>query len=406
MQVEYPFSTAYTDTLESTASFYSDFTPSVFSPFDPATVSFENAYVLYEYAQYAYLHNATVFNALLESDIATFYTLASEQQFALNAYNVSNGGMNAIAGATLASEVIQQFSHTIASNGVSDKLTLLFGSYEPFLSFFSLSGLSAMDNGENGFSSLPLHGSVMAFELFSYADATPGLNLTAPFPSTDDLWVRFLFRNGTDETAPLISYPLFGRGNSRTDMSWSDFMAGMGNVVDGDGGVADWCNSCQSVNLFCEAIALDTYNSSTGAINLGKNSKGLQPAIAGVIGATVTLAAFIIFGAALALFGFRLDYHEGRKGAFGGGFKGREKMASDADLTIGKGGAGATVARHERVGSWELHDSPDGNAKHGSLDKEIETGRVVSGADYGRKSEDGIDEANPFGEGVKPVDQV
>lgn len=92
-------------------------------------------------------------------------------------------------------------------------------------------------------------------------------------------------------------------------------------------------------------------------------------------------------------------------------------MASDTDLTIKKGGAGASVIRHERVGSWELKDSPSSPTESrsaGSLDKEIEAGRtgtdrkerVVSTADYGRKSEDGIGAVNPFGDPVKPVDHV
>ena len=96
-----------------------------------------------------------------------------------------------------------------------------------------------------------------------------------------------------------------------------------------------------------------------------------------------------------------------RSGSGNGGFKGAEKLASDTDLRL-KGGAGATVIRHERVGSWELNESPT-DKKHSSLDKEIESGnvsRVVSKADYGRNSEDGIGNVNPFGDPVKPLDQV
>jgi len=259
----------------------------------------------------------------------------------------------------------------------------------------------------------------MAFELFSYVDDSNSYNASSPFPTTDELWVRFLFRNGTDDTDALNSYPLFGRGASLVDMSWSDFVMGMGNFALTE--VSDWCTACQSINLFCEAIWDDTNNGSSTDNSTASGEKKLSPVIGGVIGATLTLGLFIIVFIVLMLFGFRLDYHpkqkqsadgaEGgigvlkRNGSGGGGFKGAEKLASDTDLRL-KGGAGASVIRHERVGSWELNESPTSptDQKHSSLDKEL--GRVVSTADYGRGSEDGIGNVNPFGDPVKAVDQV
>jgi len=207
-------------------------------------------------------------------------------------------------------------------------------------------------------------------------------------------------------------------------MTWSDFMTGMGGFSLNE--VADWCSVCESVNLFCEAIASDLTNSTGSSTDNGDGKKGLSPVIGGVIGATVTIALFVICAIVMVLFGFRLDYHEKRakgantsdvggiavlkrNGSGGGGFKGAEKLASDTDLTL-KGGAGASVIRHERVGSWELNESPVSPTstvgKHSSLDKEIESGRVVSKADYGRNSEDGLEHVNPFGDPVKAVDQV
>jgi len=50
-----------------------------------------------------------------------------------------------------------------------------------------------------------------------------------------------------------------------------------------------------------------------------------------------------------------------------------------------------------------LNESP---TKQGSLDKDVESGRVVSGADYGRRSEDGMERIDPFGDPVKAVDTV
>jgi hypothetical protein len=281
------------------------------------------------------------------------------------------------------------------------------------LAFFALSDLATGPSASR-FNSLPLHGSTMTFELYSYVETSAPLNESTPFPDTSSLWVRFLFRNGTGASDALIEYPLFGWGNSEDDMTWSDFVQGMGGFSLDD--LIDWCLGCQSGSLFCEALMLGISNGTTGAGSSSGN-KGLSAPIAGVIGATVTIGLGLIVAAILALVGFRLDYHpREKKGAIvgdlgvlkrsgsgtGGGFKGAEKLASDTDLTM-KGGAGASV-RHERVGSWELNENPD--KKQSSLDKDIESRTAVSNVDYGRRSEDGLGGIDPYGEPVKALDQV
>jgi hypothetical protein len=294
----------------------------------------------------------------------------------------------------------------------------MFGSFEPMLSFFYLSSLSDGPSSTN-FHSLPEPGSALILELFSYSTSeNAAQNLSTPFPSVDDLWVRFLFRNGTGETEPMIAYPIFGRGNSQVDMTWKEFADGMHDFALTD--VATWCSSCDAVNLFCQAIEGNISSNNTASapyVTSGGGSGGLSPTVAGVIGAAVTIVTFIILALALIFFGFRIDRREkqnpaAKNGDLGvlkrsgsGGFKGAEKLASDTDLAL-KGGAGATIIRHERVGSWELNNSPTSGITHSSLDKEIESGRAVSNADYGRRSEDGIGNVNPFGDPVKPVDHI
>ncbi|TVY86442.1 hypothetical protein LAWI1_G008808 [Lachnellula willkommii] len=178
--------------------------------------------------------------------------------------------------------------------------------------------------------------------------------------------------------------------------------------------IEDWCTSCGAVNLFCEAIETNTSTSTDQEITSSTGHKNnLSPAVAGVVGAAVTLAVGIIVAIILCLFGFRVDYRERKAntnaGDLGvlrrsgsGGFKGAEKLASDTDLRM-KGGAGASVIRHERVGSWELNEAAKTGGKHSSLDKEIESGRAPN---YRRTSEDSIGHDNPFGDPVKPLDQV
>jgi hypothetical protein len=292
----------------------------------------------------------------------------------------------------------------------------MFGTFEPMLSFFSLSNLSSAPSSSN-FVSLPEPGSVMMLELFSYSDAgeNAAQNLSTPFPEVDDLWVRFLFRNGTNDDESITSYPLFGRGLFETDMSWKDFSEQIRDMSITD--VATWCTACDAVNLFCQAVENNISNNSSTSVPYvsltSGNHDSLAPAIAGVIGAAVTLALFMMIALALISVGYRIDRREKqnpavRRGDLGvlkrsgsGGFKGAEKLASDTDLTL-KGGAGATVIRHERVGSWELNHSPVSPIAHSSLDKEIEAART----DYDRRSEDGIGNVNPFGDPVKPKDHI
>lgn len=417
-QVESLTSAAYANEIQATNAFYESLNSSVFWNISPQFLNYMNAVDLYEYALYEYNHNTTLYNSTIftAKDLSQLEILASQQQWEWNTPTSSNT-IGAIAGRTLASKVLQMFDHNIASDGVADKMTLLFGSYEPFLSFFALSDLATGPSASR-FNSLPAHGSVMTFELFSYAVESANKNLTTPFPNTDDLWVQFLYRNGTDDSQAIISYPLFGRGNSEVAMKWKDFASGMGAFALND--IVDWCTSCKSITLFCEAMEDNTISqncSSSSGASSSANKGGISGPIAGVIGATVTIASFILVAAILMLMGFRIDYHDRKASAAGaggdigvlkrsgsGGFKGAEKLASDIDLRL-KGGAGASVVRHERVGSWELHESPTSPGGHSSLDKEIESGRVVSTADYSRHSED-IGHENPFGDPVKPLDQV
>ncbi|RDL37311.1 Uncharacterized protein BP5553_04744 [Venustampulla echinocandica] len=410
-QVNTLASSAFTSQMAANEIVYQNLADSLFRDLDSSVINYANAENLYEYALFEYNHNTTVQGSLSPATLDQLHSLASAQQQAFNSQNGGNG-IGAIAGRTIASKAFQQLSHNIASGGISDKLTLMFGSFQPFLSFFELSGLSAGPSAST-FQTLPDHGSMMAFELFSYSPSSADGNATIPFPNTADLWVRFLFRNGSSEDAPMVSYALFGNGNQATDMSWSDFSKGIEGL--GLNGVEDWCSACQSSNLFCKGIEDNLTNYTLVGTKGRRNKNKISPAIAGVIGATTTLGLFILLSSVLCLLGFRIDHREEKKGSNhgdlgglrrSGGFKGAEKLASDTDLTVKGTTAGASVVRHERVGSWELNESPTSPGRHSSLDKEIESGRRMTKADYSRRSEDGIGSVNPFGDPVKPVDQV
>lgn len=411
--------------VNDSTSFYNRLYPIVFSGLSQDLVSYTNAYALYEYALYQYNHNSSVAENLQDSDLYELAALAAaaEVDFNVPSSDSFSSAVPPISGLTLNSYILQQFRGTTSTAGNHAPLTLLFGSYEPMLAFFALTGLSGSTGALSEFNSLPLHGSMMVFELFSYPETGDGGSevQSQSFPAIDSLWVRFLFRNGTDD-AELLSYPLFGRGNDEADMSWVDFADTMSRIALSNSalsGARQWCDVCQTANLFCTALVTEQDEPPGGSSSSSGSRKGLAPAIAGVIGATVTLATVILVALVFGLLGFRIEHLPRSKGSpslgvvqhnpmgpsggdrgSGGGFKGPVKQASDPDLTT-KVGPGGAIVRHERVGSWELKDSPiagpDPDSKHDSLD------RVVSTADYGRQSEDGM---HTLGDPVKPYEQV
>ena len=134
--------------------------------------------------------------------------------------------------------------------------------------------------------------------------------------------------------------------------------------------------------------------------------KGPSPAVAGVIGAVVTAAvAGIVALLAFFLLGCRVRRERAHPM---GGFKGGEKLASDADLTKG----GTAGKGHERVGSWELGDAAEAEEAAGGGIFGGMSGALDHKAVEGRRSigEEGPDDlgVNPFGEGagVKPHERV
>ncbi|KAI9645132.1 hypothetical protein NHQ30_005866 [Ciborinia camelliae] len=407
--------------MATTEDFYLSLADTFFAGIGSPMLHYGNAIDLYYYALYQYNHNSSIHkmpNAF--GLLGTLGEFASEQAISFNTPSTGSS-IQYISGQTFGSKIIQQFQQTISSSGVSDKLSLYFGSYEPMLAFFYLSSLSTSDLTSRYFSMLPEYGSMMALELFSYAEEGQ-FNTSTPFPDTTELWVRFVFRNGTSDIDPLISYPLFNRGNSEINMKYNDFITEIGKFAIND--LGDWCSACASISLFCEAV-LD--NESTNSDSKNSNtlhSNGVNGVVGGVIGAMVTLVVVMLIALILALLGFRMHYRDRKphstagpgifkRGSSGaGGFKGPGKLASDTDLNIVKGSGTQSAARHERVGSWEMANAPMSAKTGASVKKEERMGgdlgseRVVSCADYGRGSEDGIGAHDPWGKGVQGQDYV
>lgn len=208
-------------------------------------------------------------------------TLADSHQWGL-AYN-SSDNIRAVAGMTLAAEIVGFLKESIESEG-EQKIGVQFGSYGTFMSFF---GLANLPEANSDFMGVSEYASSMSFELFTTADVS-----SDSYPDVDDINVRFFFHNGTaDSSSEPVQYPLFGFG--RDSLSWNEFSNGINNFALGN--EQQWCAACGNSTDSCVAYAPDAAGSSGSSKEQGKESgNGLSPAVNGVIGAIIALT--IVFG--------------------------------------------------------------------------------------------------------------
>lgn len=245
----------------------------------------------------AEIHNASLnTNILTDAVFSQTRTLADTHEFSL-AYNDSSQ-IRAIAGATLAAQIVQALNATITSGGKS-KLNVQFGAYASFLSFFGLAKLPATTPDFYG---IPDYASFMTFELVTNSS-------TNSFPAASDISVRFMFHNGTvsNSSAP-AAFPLFGQQN--VAIPWTTFTTEISKFSIGDQDT--WCKACGNGTGICASGASASYSSTS-------SSDGISVAVAGVIGAMVALAVILGTEALIMLLGgFRLK----KKGREVGGHNG------------------------------------------------------------------------------------
>jgi len=399
-----------------------------------------NAYAIYDYLNYQATHNSSVAaivnepeqgSSTNETDLDRLRFFADMQQFALlgnktarNNFTTPStglpggveGSISTIAGNLLLDKVLNQLQNAIETRGEYFKFSLLVADFEPLISLFALAGLS--DLNSNKFRGIPDFASTAVFELFTFASSPE-------FPaSTDDLWVRFYFRNGTEQQEDEIlyqSYPLFSHGPSETDLRWRDFQSEASALAMSQ--VGDWCEACAATAIFCPAFNASLFEAADASSTGGKSSDrahALSPSVSGVLGAIIALVvAGVIFALAMVIGGIRLHR---KKTLQAGGFRGTAKMTPDRDVEVSGGGGqglsknGAVVAGreaptegevggpvaggHERVGSWEMKE-PGG------------AGALPVGNDHISRAsfEDDGDEdyrrtVDPFADPVKPHERV
>ncbi|KAL2827292.1 histidine phosphatase superfamily [Aspergillus pseudoustus] len=282
---DFTASAMYRERVESTRSFYQQFWPVLQDVYDytEANMSYENAYDIFDLINTGMIHNASMEDAVTEEELFQLRTLADSEQFDSN-FDAAQPDL-AIGARTLSQAILSHLNETVTSKGKT-KFSLLAGSYDTMMAF---AGLLNLTTASTDFFGLPGYASTMAFELFTDDTVTE-------FPSvTDDLKVRFLFRNGSDGGAPLTAFPLFG--GEQVTLSWTEFVAAMQERAIAT--VAEWCGICGNEQGFCAAET----GSEAGASAEGQSSGGgMSNAVAGVIGAVVTLGVVgIVAGVAFIL---------------------------------------------------------------------------------------------------------
>ena len=242
------------------------------------------------------IHNKTIpsDNLLDQDTLLQLQYLANVHEYNL-AYN-SSDSIRAVAGSTVAADIVKGLNKTIMSAG-NLKLSVQFNAYGTFLSFF---GLAQLDKVDPKFSGIVDYASVMSFELFTDGP-------TDPFPSPDALSVRFLFNNGTsNNTHPPQPYPLFGQNQNTT--SWNSFVTEMNKfALVGDSQA--WCKACGNSTGVCSPANSTSAPGSTSSKSGSSCSSGggVSKAVAGVIGAFVTLAVILgLFALVILVGGMRL----------------------------------------------------------------------------------------------------
>ncbi|KAL3485037.1 histidine phosphatase superfamily [Aspergillus germanicus] len=281
---EFTESDVYAERVESTRSFYQQFWPALQDVYDytEADLSYENAYEIFDLINTGMIHNASMEDAVTDEELFQLRTLADSHELGMN-FDASQPDM-AIGARTLSQAILSHLNGTVTSQGKT-KFSLLAGSYDTMMAFAGLLNLTV---ASTDFFGLPEYASTMAFELLTEDDVTD-------FPEAiGDLKVRFLFRNGSDGGAPLTPFPLFG-GEQET-LSWSEFVGHMQERAIAT--VGEWCGICGSEQGFCAAeMATDA-----GAPDQERRG-GMSNAVAGVIGAVVTLGAVgMIAGVAFIVF--------------------------------------------------------------------------------------------------------
>ncbi|KAM7207152.1 Histidine phosphatase superfamily [Naviculisporaceae sp. PSN 640] len=271
-------SSDYLAKLKDTKDFYEALLPVYENTFPRDEASFEQAYAIYDLVHVSTLppSNSKISHPelLTPEAQAQLYTLASAHEWGL-AYN-SSERIRAVAGSILAGQIVQKLNATLQtplSNTSTNRLTIQFGPYATFMSFF---GLSQAPRASTSFYGIVDYASSFVIELVT--DATIPSSPAADNPvNPEDVYIRFLFANGaaSEENPPQV-FPLFGQ--PETKLEWSTFVDEMAKFSFAK--PADWCTACGVTGGICS-----TENT---------NDDGTSYLVVGVNGAVIILVVVLI----------------------------------------------------------------------------------------------------------------
>lgn len=277
-----------------TQGLYTSIYPDLNNTIPQSQNNYKNAYAIWDLLNVASIHNQS---ARLP-DTADFFqlkTLADSHEWGL-AFNESQP-IRAVTGSILGAQVVDALNTTITGKGKS-KINIQFGAYAGMLSYF---GLTNLTSASPNFYGVPDYASTLTWELVTNAT----VNSTS-WPAASDIYVRFLFHNGTtSEISTPQEFPLFG--GSQSPIPWNDFVTETAKFSIPD--QTSWCRACGNSTGVCSSAYLndtgDSASSSSSSSNSG--SGGISKAVAGVIGAMVTLGVILLVELAIILIGgFRL----------------------------------------------------------------------------------------------------
>ncbi|KAL2828036.1 histidine phosphatase superfamily [Aspergillus cavernicola] len=285
----YYSSELYNNLLDSTRDFYQSLSSLINTSFSESDMSFKNAYTIFDYLNVGSIHNTT--NVPTDDQLHQALLLANIEQYNL-AYN-SSETIRAVAGSTLAAEMLMGLNETVTGKG-EVKLHIEFGSYGTFLSYFGLAKLPAADVD---FTGIPDYASSMVWELVTNSTSDS-------FPDASEISVRFAFHNGTLTGSSIpTEYNLYGQ--SSTVISWSTFVEETEKIAVMD--TEQWCQVCGNTDGQCASSSDSSDSGSASTDSAPSGSGGISKAVAGVIGAMVTLAVILGLEALFLLVGgFRI----------------------------------------------------------------------------------------------------
>ncbi|RMZ81561.1 hypothetical protein DV737_g2469, partial [Chaetothyriales sp. CBS 132003] len=284
---DYFTSEDYLTTFNRTYDLYQSTLPMINGSFSSSTATYKNAYTIWDLLNVASIHNSS--SNFHNADLLTtklfheLKVLANQHEWNL-AYNESEP-IRSVSGSILAAEVVDALNGTITGKG-KNKLNVQCGAYATMLSYFGLANLST---ASANFFGVPDYASTLVWELVTNATVS-----TDSYPSTDEISVRFLFANGTASTTnPVVEFPLFGQ--SVSPLPWSDFVTETLKFSIND--QASWCSACGNSTGVCSPEALgvsdNSSSSSSTTTSTSNNGGGISKAVAGVIGAMVTLGVIL-----------------------------------------------------------------------------------------------------------------